>query len=226
MPLEAEASKLMDTRTYDDLKQAALLRIPRYTQEWTDYNESDPGVTLVELFAWLTELMLYQMNRVPDLTYVRFLQLLGQELLPAQPAVAYLTFTPQPAAAVSSIPERAQFGAQGENGESLIFETVDGLSVIPMLLEKVQVFDGASFTDLTETNILASTSFRPFGWTPQVGSALYLGFKPPEPMPLIRTRLFPQVMRFRVYLPPEEQAGETVVCGRVTSQPIPPVKLE
>jgi predicted phage baseplate assembly protein len=113
MPLEAEASRLIDPRTYAKLKDAALLRIPRYTPEWTDFNESDPGVTLVELFAWLTELMLYQMNRVPDLTYVRLLQLLGEELLPAQPAVAYLTFTPQPGIRPPTVPLRSQSGAQG-----------------------------------------------------------------------------------------------------------------
>jgi predicted phage baseplate assembly protein len=225
MPLEAEASRLIDPRTYTDLKQAALLRIPRYTPEWTDFNESDPGVTMVELFAWLTELMLYQMNRVPDLSYVRFLQLLGQELLPAQPAVAYLTFTPQPGTKVPSVPKRAQISAQGTNGESLIFETVEGLDVIPMLLEKVQVFNGSSFEDLTNTNLLGGSSFRPFGWTPQVGSALYLGFTLPPEMPSPRRRLFPLEMQLRVFLPFEEQASDPVACNEMKAKPVPPVNL-
>jgi predicted phage baseplate assembly protein len=225
MPLEAEASRLIDARTYADLKQQALLRIPRYTQEWTDFNESDPGVTLVELFAWLTELMLYQMNRVPDLSYVRFLQLLGQELLPAQPAVAYLTFNPQPGTDVPSVPLRSQISAQGTNGETLIFETVEGLGVIPLPLEKVQVFNGVSFEDLTQTNLTAGSSYRPFGWTPQVGSALYLGFTPPQVMPSTPQRLFPQEMRLRVFLPLEQQAGRPVSCNELTAKPVPPVTL-
>ena len=63
MPLEAPN---LDTRTFADLKAEALLRIARYNQDWTDFNESDPGITLVELFAWFTELMLYQFNQIPD----------------------------------------------------------------------------------------------------------------------------------------------------------------
>ena len=233
MPLEAEATRLIDQRTYANLKDAALLRIPRYTPEWTDFNESDPGATLVELFAWLTELMLYQMNRVPDLSYVRFLQLLGLELLPAQPAVAYLTFTPQPGTQPPSVLERSQFSAQGQNGESFIFEALEGLSVIPMLLDKVQVFNGSSFEDLTNTNLVAGSSFRPFGWTPQIGSALYLGFTlpptispPTEGVPSPpRPRLFPQEMKLRVFLPLEEQSVKPVACNEMKAKPVPPVNL-
>jgi hypothetical protein len=225
MPLEAEATRLIDSRTYTQLKDAALLRIPRYTPEWTDFNESDPGVTLVELFAWFTDLMLYQMNRVPDLSYVRFLQLLGQELQTAQPAVAYLTFTPQPGTQVPSVPQRAQINAQGRNGQSLIFETVEGLSVIPLPLEKLQVFNGSSFEDLTNINLLTGSKFRPFGWTPQVGSALYLGFTLPPEIPSPRPRLFPQEMKLRIFLPIEEQAGVPVACNEVKAKPVPPVSL-
>ena len=83
MPL---AAPLLDTRTFEDLVAEARRRIPRYAPQWTDFNESDPGITLVELFAWLTELMLYQLNQVPERNYIKFLQLLGLELRPAQPA--------------------------------------------------------------------------------------------------------------------------------------------
>ena len=62
MPLEQKAPQL-DTRTYDQLRRMLLERIPRYLPEWTDYNESDPGVTLLELFAFLTESLLYREGR-------------------------------------------------------------------------------------------------------------------------------------------------------------------
>ena len=48
MPLQAPQ---LDDRTFEDLLQTARLRIPRYTPEWTDFNDSDPGITLVQLFA-------------------------------------------------------------------------------------------------------------------------------------------------------------------------------
>jgi len=219
VPLEAPQ---LDTRKFEDLLREAELRIPRYTPQWTDFNESDPGITLVQLFAWLTEMMLYQMNRVPDRNYIKFLQLLGMELQPAQPATAHLTFTAVAGAAVESVPRRAQIQAQSPEGSSVVFETREGLDLIRVPLTDVQVFDGAAFTVLTEANNTPGTTFPPFGWLPQSGSALYLGFTPPRPPP---SRPFPQEMRFRVFLPPASQAGRPVSCREVAQAPAPPVTL-
>jgi predicted phage baseplate assembly protein len=82
----------LDDRTFDDLMDEALLRIPRYCPEWTNYNPSDPGVTLIELFAWMTEQMLQRFNQVPQRNYVAFLELLGIRLQPPVPAQTDLTF--------------------------------------------------------------------------------------------------------------------------------------
>src|SRR5437899_7356875 len=83
----------LDDRTYAQLVAEAKTLIPRYTPEWTDHNESDPGITLIELFAWMTEMLLYRVNRIPERNYIEFLRLLGIELLPARPASAEPTFT-------------------------------------------------------------------------------------------------------------------------------------
>ena len=40
--------------------------IPTYCPEWTNHNVSDPGVALIELFAWMTDLLLFRLNRVPE----------------------------------------------------------------------------------------------------------------------------------------------------------------
>ena len=89
MPLEAQTPRL-DERTAEQIFLELRERIPVYAPEWTDYNESDPGITLLQLFAWLSESMLYQMNRVPERMYLKFLHLLQLELRPAQPATAHL----------------------------------------------------------------------------------------------------------------------------------------
>ncbi|MDB9316997.1 putative baseplate assembly protein [Nodularia spumigena] len=68
------------------------MRIPRYCPEWTDHNLSDPGITLIELFAWLTDQMLLRFNQVPRKNYVAFLELLGIRLQPPAPAHTELTF--------------------------------------------------------------------------------------------------------------------------------------
>jgi predicted phage baseplate assembly protein len=85
-------SSNLDDRSFDDLVEECVNRIPRYCPEWTDHNLSDPGITLVELFAWLTDQMLLRFNQVPRKNYVAFLELLGVRLQPPAPAYTDLTF--------------------------------------------------------------------------------------------------------------------------------------
>ena len=67
----------LDDRTYQDLVEEALGMIPTLAPEWTNYNPSDPGITLIELFAYLSEMLLYRQNRVTDKNVYSFLQLLN-----------------------------------------------------------------------------------------------------------------------------------------------------
>ncbi|MHC5599376.1 MAG: putative baseplate assembly protein [Nostoc sp.] len=85
-------SSNLDDRAFDDLVEECIMRIPRYCPEWTDHNLSDPGITLIELFAWLTDQMLLRFNQVPRKNYVAFLELLGIRLQPPAPARTELTF--------------------------------------------------------------------------------------------------------------------------------------
>lgn len=76
----------LDDRNYEQLLDEAKQRIPVHTPEWTNFNvESDPGITLVQLFAFLTDNLLYRANRIPERHRLKFLQLLG---IPLQPAAA------------------------------------------------------------------------------------------------------------------------------------------
>ena len=72
----------LDDRRYADLVEEARSLIPTYAPEWTDHNESDPGVTLIELFAYLAEMLLYRLNRVTDANRYAFLKLLDPGLTP------------------------------------------------------------------------------------------------------------------------------------------------
>lgn len=82
----------LDDRTFAALVDEARARIPTFTPEWTNFNDSDPGMALVQLQAWLTETLLYRLNRLPDLAYVNFLNLIGTAPAPARAAAADLTF--------------------------------------------------------------------------------------------------------------------------------------
>src|SRR6266849_4907868 len=73
----------LDDRRYNDLVAEALARIPTYFPKradspgWTNYNPSDPGITLIELFAYLADMLLYRLNRVTDDNTRKFLKLLN-----------------------------------------------------------------------------------------------------------------------------------------------------
>ena len=45
----------LDVRSFEQLAEALLARIPVHAPEWADHDVSDPGVTLLELFAFLAE---------------------------------------------------------------------------------------------------------------------------------------------------------------------------
>src|SRR6266496_665990 len=83
----------LDDRTFTQLFQELRRRIPAYAPEWTDHNDSDPGITLMQMFAWLAEIVIYRLNRVPEKSYVKFLELMGIELHPPAAAQAELQFS-------------------------------------------------------------------------------------------------------------------------------------
>ncbi len=83
MPLP---TPILDDRSFEEIREELLRRIPVYTPEWTDHNASDPGVALLELFAFLGENLLFRFNQIPEATRIAFLQLLDVPLRPGSPA--------------------------------------------------------------------------------------------------------------------------------------------
>ena len=81
----------LDDRRFQDLVDDAKRLVQQRCPEWTDHNVSDPGVTLIELFAWMTDQLLYRVNRVPDRNYVKFLELIGIRLFPPSAARGEVT---------------------------------------------------------------------------------------------------------------------------------------
>jgi hypothetical protein len=67
----------LDNRTFEELVEEARRLVPVYAPQWTDHNLHDPGITFIELFAWLTEMQLYTFNQVSDRHLVKYLELLG-----------------------------------------------------------------------------------------------------------------------------------------------------
>src|SRR5712691_12515738 len=136
MPLN-NAIPQIDDRRYDSLLAEARTRIARYTPEWTpvwtDVNDSDPGITMVQVFTWLAEMLTYRMNKVPELNYIKFLQLLGIELNPAEAAQAEVFFPVNDSftAPYVIVPERTQLTAEAaDGGQPIVFETERSLIAV------------------------------------------------------------------------------------------------
>lgn len=107
--------------------------------EWTDHNVSDPGVTLIETFAYLVDQLLYRLNRVPDKNYLAFLDLLGIRLFPPTAGSAEVDFwlsAPQPDTV--TLPAYTEVTtADGETDEPVVFATADELHILPSELVRL-----------------------------------------------------------------------------------------
>jgi predicted phage baseplate assembly protein len=186
MPLTAP---ILDDRTFEELFKEARARIPRYVPEWTDWNDSDPGITLLQLQAWLTETILYRLNQLPDLNYVKFLQLIGVEQRPARPATTELTFTLKerdvPAAVLIEAGQVVSVSAR-DLERPVLFETDRAFRAISArlaLLVRVAPTADATPTDVTQDNAASGRAFAPFGDPPEAGAMLLLGFESSLPFP-------------------------------------------
>jgi predicted phage baseplate assembly protein len=143
----------LDDRTFKDLVDECLLRIPRYCPEWTNHNPSDPGVTLIELFAWLTDQMLLRFNQVPRRNYVAFLEMLGVRLQPPAPAQTILTFYLTRAQdvelSIPAIPAGAEVATERtEDENAVVFSTNQDL---PIGFSRIRYFLTAEGIDPTDS---------------------------------------------------------------------------
>ena len=127
----------LDDRTHADIVEEAIRLIPQYCPDWTNHNATDPGITLIELFAWMTEMIIYRLNKVTDKNFLAFLDLMGVNLQPPQPARALLSFGLAEGAEATLVKNGTQVAtAQTGETEPLIFETASDLLVLSNKLIK------------------------------------------------------------------------------------------
>ena len=84
---------VFDSRSYRDILNEALARIPVHNPEWTNFNDSDPGITLLQLFAFMSESIIYRANRIPERNRLKYLRLLGVPLRAASAACGLVVFS-------------------------------------------------------------------------------------------------------------------------------------
>lgn len=164
----------LDRLTYDELVAEARRSLPALAPGWTDYNAHDPGITLIELLAWLTEGASYRLNNIPEESYRAFLRLAG--VVPRLPRVAETLLVFQPRATGVLLPQ----GIRVQSADGAVqFQTVAEGFVSDANLQVVMSIvrgKGEIHEDLTTRNMSSISTWNPFGTKPQPGDALYLGF--------------------------------------------------
>jgi predicted phage baseplate assembly protein len=173
----------LDDRRFQDLVDDAKRLVQQRTQRWTDHNVSDPGVTLIEAFAWMTDQLLYRLNRVPDRNYVKFLELIGVHLYPPAAAHAQVTFwLSAPLPSTVTIPAGTEV-ATVRTGEQLpiVFSTTEDRPIISSSLSRLgSMLDGKSLRDHTDAMSMKTGSF-PFSSPPKPDEVLVVGLSEAVP---------------------------------------------
>lgn len=128
---------VLDDRRYEELRNELVRRIPVHSREWTDHNASDPGIALLEVFAWLATNLLYRMNRAPEKAQLEFLRLLNLPPRPAAVARATVRFSlPKDEQEPVVIPfGGAQPRTKVRAPDGVNFQVVDELSVLPVVAQ-------------------------------------------------------------------------------------------
>lgn len=162
---------VLDNRTFDDLLQEALLLIPRFAKNWTNHNVHDPGITLVELFAWLSEMQQYHLDQLTDKHYETFYRLIGyapRELQPASVDIRFQNITEE---------KRLESGTKivPSGKEFVEFEVIEDFSLFPGSISQIFSRLGDQKIDHRAANQTSGVFFSPFGEPAQAGAVLLLG---------------------------------------------------
>jgi predicted phage baseplate assembly protein len=183
----------LDDRTFQSLVDEAKRMVQRKWPEWTgwtDHNVSDPGVTLIETFAYMTEQLIYRLNRVPDLNYIKFLELIGIELRPPHAASTDVTFwltaprphnVPVPIGTVVATPRTDSLGA-------VTFSTVETLDIVPCSRIAIGAQPAGSKVNDHTDDLAIGKEVSLFSERPRVGDTFYVGLSSPVPRCIVALR--------------------------------------
>jgi hypothetical protein len=169
----------LDDRKFNDIVDEAISMIPRYAPEWTNHNPSDPGITLIELAAWMTDLLIFRLNQVPDKNYVAFLNLLGIKLRAPRAAKALVRFALVEGGSKQRVPRGTPLSTpQATEENPVTFETSRDLVVSNALPDRCfSYFDDAYAENsryLDPKLGAVDGSFEVFGGAQRIDRYLYL----------------------------------------------------
>lgn len=170
----------LDDKTFNEIVDEVRSLIPRYYPEWTDHNVHDPGITFIELFAWLAEMQIYQLDQITDQNYKKFLKLLNYYPCDIQPARVDITFENKDNKDNIHVEIPVPVGTQiftGVEPEQLVFEVMEDFNLIPGQIKSIITTYDSKTVDNTEANETENVFFAAFGEKAQKGGILGLGLE-------------------------------------------------
>lgn len=159
----------LDDRLFNQIVEEARKTIPKLTEDWTDENTHDPGITLIELFSWLTETQQYYINRITKKNELKYLKLLG--IYPQLASSAKIEVSFSEVVKEMILPLGTKLLAQGQS-----FETIDESLLVPAQIEKIIVFSNGESVDMTVANENEGATYNAFGANVEKGNRFYLAF--------------------------------------------------
>ncbi|MFB7056442.1 putative baseplate assembly protein [Streptomyces vinaceus] len=180
----------LDDRRFQDLVDDAKRMVMRRCPEWTDHNVSDPGVTLIETFAFMTDQLLYRVNQVPDRLYLMFLRMMGFGLsAPTAARVAVTFWLSAPASNPVVLPAGTSAATRSGDGlEPVVFSTFREVTLPAIRLEHLMTLEsGRGALVPREEHLRLDIDFEAFGeGRPNCGDALLMGLSQVAPRCIIR----------------------------------------
>jgi|AntDeeMetageno50_2_1112565.scaffolds.fasta_scaffold00051_27 predicted phage baseplate assembly protein len=165
----------LDELDYEELVDRGRTLISSSDVAWTDFNPHDPGITILELLAWLTETHSYELDQITDSHRNKYLQLLGVRPTPPQPASVFLDLSPAEGLA-GRLPANTPLRVDDGSGTLKTFETTHGTTLTDCSLAAVVADHDQGHEPKTDANETDGIHYRAFGDDPAPGSVLALGF--------------------------------------------------
>lgn len=158
----------VDDQNYESIVENARKAIRKYAPYWTDENAHDPGITLIEMMAWLKEMLQFYMDQSTEALEIQYLRLLGLELDYGEPAKTVVQSTEQ------SEPIRLEAGTKLYKGR-YTFENCAEVYLEPIFITDIQVSETDGPRSVYQ-NLYNGLTVYPFGEIPKVGSSLMIEF--------------------------------------------------
>lgn len=163
----------LDPRSASELLADLQARLPAYVPGW---RPAGAGAAVNQVFARYQALLAHAINRAPDKNKLAFLDMLGVNLLPAEPARAPVIFQPLPNAGDSRVPEGARLSAAPAEGqEQVVFEAERSIALASArLAEVVSLWPGRDAYADHSTDAIGGQPFTLFEPLRRIHHELYL----------------------------------------------------